>query len=118
MARYSGIIGYRVEEEVAPGIWEEVIIERTYYGDSNRLSRNLQEGTSIIDKPKISSELSIVADPFANQNWDCIIYACYLGKKFKVENVQVQFPRLILTLGDLYIEQEEENENDDKTRTA
>ena len=33
MAKYFGIIGYEVTEEVEPGIYVESFIERQYYGD-------------------------------------------------------------------------------------
>ena len=33
MAKFYGIIGYAITEEIKPGVWTERIIERMYYGD-------------------------------------------------------------------------------------
>lgn len=37
MAKWFGKIGYAVTSETRPGIWEEVIVERNYYGDMTRI---------------------------------------------------------------------------------
>ena len=33
MAKWYGKIGYAVTEMTEPGIWEEKVVERDYYGD-------------------------------------------------------------------------------------
>ena len=47
---------------------------------------------------------SIVADPFAHENFGSIRYAEFGGVKWKVTDVKVQYPRLILTFGGIYHE--------------
>ena len=54
------------------------------------------------DDLNINMTLSIVADPFAYQNFHQIKYAEYMGSKWKVSSIEVQYPRLILTLGGVY----------------
>lgn len=102
MAKYYGKIGYAVTEETNPGVYVERIIEKAYYGDIVKNSRMLQSSETLNDDINVSNQLSIVADPFANNNFYSMRYAVYNGAKWKITNVEVQFPRLILTLGGMY----------------
>lgn len=102
MAKFYGLIGYAETVEVSPGVWEEQITERPYYGDLMRNSRRLQTVNQLNDNLNISNELSIVSDPFAERNFHAIRYATYMGTKWKVTNVEVSYPRLTLTLGGVY----------------
>lgn len=102
MAKWFGKIGYAETEEISPGVWEEQIVEREYYGDLVRNTRRLQTADKINDDIIVSNELSIVSDPYANQNFHAIRYVEFMGSKWKVSSVEVSYPRLILTLGGLY----------------
>ena len=100
MARYYGKVGYTTQSETRPGVWEDIIVERSYYGDTIRNNRRLQNGVSVNDKVVVSDEISIVADPYAYANFHTIRYAEYMGVLWKVTNVDAsQRPRLILSLG-------------------
>lgn len=102
MAKFYGAIGYAVTEETKPGVWEEKITERMYYGDLSRNTRRLQSTEHLNDDINITNEISIVADPFANENFHSMRYAEFMGAKWKITNVEVQYPRLILTVGGVY----------------
>lgn len=102
MAKYYGKIGYNESVETTPGVWEEKITERSYYGDVVRNARRLQSTDKVNDDININNEISIVADPYAMNNFHSMRYVEFMGAKWKVSNVEVQYPRLILTLGGLY----------------
>jgi hypothetical protein len=102
MAKYYGKIGYAETVETAPGVWTEEITERTYFGDLIRNTRRLQSSDKVNDDINIANELSIVADPYAMNNFHTMRYAEFMGARWKVSTVEVQYPRLILTLGGLY----------------
>ena len=102
MAKWFGKIGYAVTSETRPGIWEEVIVERNYYGDMIRNSRRLQSASQVNDDININNELSIISDPYAMNSFHAMRYAEFMGTKWKIINVEVQYPRLILSLGGLY----------------
>lgn len=102
MARWSGIVGYVKTEETTPGVWEEQVTERKYYGDLNRNTRRLQTASQLNDNIDIANEVSIVADPYAMGNFHAMRYVEFMGTRWKVSTVEVQYPRLILTLGGLY----------------
>lgn len=102
MAKYYGKIGYAVIEETIPGIYEERIIEREYVGDVIRNTRRLREAAKVNDDVTISNQISIIADPFANNNFHTMRYITFMGSKWKVSEIEVQYPRMILTIGGLY----------------
>ena len=102
MAQYYGKIGYAETVETAPGVWKEQITERNYFGDLTRITRRLQSSDKVNDDINISNELSIVADPYAMNNFHSMRYAEFMGTRWKVLTVEVQYPRLILSLGGLY----------------
>ena len=102
MAKFYGVIGYAVTEKTERGIYEESIVEREYVGDVIRNTRRLREAAKINDDITISNQISIIADPYANNNFHSMRYVVFMGSKWKVVEVEVQYPRLILTLGGLY----------------
>lgn len=104
MAKFFGKIGYAETKQTSPGVWEEEITEREYFGDITRNTRRLQSSGNLNDNIVIANEISIVSDPFANQNFHAMRYVEFMGTKWKISNVEVQYPRLILTLGDQYNE--------------
>ena len=102
MAKFYGKIGYANTVETKPGVYEEQIVERSYYGDLIRNTRRLQSADQVNDNINISNEISIVADPYATNNFHTMRYAFFMGTKWKISNVEVSYPRLILTLGGVY----------------
>lgn len=104
MAKFSGNIGYAELVETTPGVWEEQITERKHYGDVIRNTRKLQSADQLNDNINISNEISIVADLYANKNFYAMRYVEFMGAKWKISNVDVQYPRLILSIGGLYNE--------------
>lgn len=102
MAKFYGIIGYVVTKETEPGIYEEVVVENEYYGDVLKDSRRLQERAKVNDDITISNRISIIADPFANNHFHSMRYVEMMGTKWKITDVEVAFPRLILSIGGVY----------------
>lgn len=102
MAKYYGAVGYAVTKETSPGVWEEDVTERMYYGDILRNNRKLNSADKINDDISISNEISIVADPYAMENFHAMRYVEFMGTRWKIANVDVQFPRLVLSLGGIY----------------
>jgi hypothetical protein len=102
MAKFYGNIGYIKTVEVEPGIWEEQVIERPYYGDLTRNTSRFQSSGGVNDDINIANNISIVADPYANENFQHMRYVEFMGAKWKITNVEVKYPRLILTAGGVY----------------
>ena len=104
MAKFYGSVGYADIVETAPGVWQERVIEHNYSGDLIRNTRQLQSGEALNDNINIANEISILADPFARQNFHKMRYVVFMGSKWKISKVEVNYPRLILTIGGLYNE--------------
>ena len=104
MAKFYGNIGYSKMTETEPGIWNEEIIEKPYYGDLVRNTSRYQNSSDVNDNIVLSNNISIVADPYARENFQHIRYVEFMGAKWKVSNAEVQYPRIILSIGGLYNE--------------
>lgn len=104
MAKWSGKVGYETTIETKPGVWEEKIIERSYYGDVIQNSRRLESSGVINSNVNISNRISFVADPYARENFHSIRYIEFMGTKWKVTDIEVQYPRLVLSIGGVYNE--------------
>jgi hypothetical protein len=102
MAKFYGVIGYGENVETSPGVYMPEITERNYSGELIRNTRRLQSGEQLNDDINIANEISIVADPFAYKNFHTMLYVEFMGTKWKITNVEVQYPRLILSVGGVY----------------
>lgn len=102
MAKFRDVVGYCETKQNPAGVWEDVVNERIYTGDILRNSRRWETGTGINDDLNINNSVSIVADAFAEDHFFAIKYVKWIGVYWKVTNVEVQRPRLILTIGGVY----------------
>jgi len=100
--KFHGVIGYGESTETSPGVFEDVITEVTYSGDVIRNTRNLQESDQVNDDISVRNSISIVADAYANEHFFAIRYIVWQGARWKVTEVDVQRPRLILRVGGIY----------------
>jgi len=102
MSKFYGPIGYITQKEISPGVWDEVVVEHSYRGDIIQNARRWEASEHKNDNLTISNQLSIIADPFLYENSSTIRYVLWLGVRWKVTNIEIQRPRLILTLGEVY----------------
>lgn len=102
MAKYYGAIGFATNIETSPGVWEDQITERQYFGDLIRNTRRLQTADKLNDDISISNQISIVGDPYIQENIYAMRYVTFGRAKWKISSVEVQYPRLILEIGGLY----------------
>lgn len=105
MAKFYGEIGYAETEETTPGVWQETITERQYFGDVLKNVIKNQSGENLNDDLNVENRLSIVADPYAYDHFYTMRYVKWMGALWKITSVDVQRPRLILTIGGVYNEQ-------------
>jgi hypothetical protein len=102
MARFYGRIGYGETEETEPGVWVDSIVEHSYFGDVLRNTRKLSEGENLNNDLTVGNSISIVADAYANDHFFAIRYVEWMGTLWTVSDVEVQSPRLLLRLGEVY----------------
>lgn len=109
MARFFGRVGYgtsveKIDEETdtGSGVWVDEIVEHSYYGDIIRNVRSLHSGEHLNPDLSVSNLISIVADAYANEHFFAIRYVEWAGVLWTVDSVEVQSPRLLLSLGEVY----------------
>ncbi len=103
MAKFYGRIGYTEgQTEVSPGVWKDKIVSRFYSGDVMRRSRRLEPASVVNSDLSISNELSILADPYALNHFHLMRWVEWSGTKWNVQDIEVEYPRLILTLGGVW----------------
>ena len=106
--KYYGEVGYCTTVETRPGVWvEDQIIKRNYTGDVLKLSRRYQAPEKVNDDLHITNHISILADPYAYEHFAEMRYITYMGVKWKVSSVEVAYPRLNITVGGVYTENDE-----------
>jgi hypothetical protein len=107
MAKFHGIVGYVYNNvETNLGVWEDSVIERQYYGDVIRDVINTIDGNKVNDDIELKNKVSILADPYAMTNVYAIRYVKWKGTSWSVKNAEINRPRIILTLGGRYNENE------------
>lgn len=106
MAKYYGAVGYAEDVVSAPGVSSEEIVERMMRGDVIKRHRRITAISKVEDDVDVSNQISVVADAYAFSHFHNIRYATWSGVKWKVTSVEVQRPRLILSLGGVYNENE------------
>lgn len=103
MNKWCGKIGFTYTGEIEPGLWvENEVDERTYYGDviSNRWKR--QNSGNVNDDINISNQISILADPYAINHVSSMTWIEFSNEKWKVTDVDVQYPRLLISIGGVW----------------
>jgi len=102
MAKFHGRVGFGETDEVNPGVFSDMVVEHLYYGDIIRNTRGLRQGENLNLDLTVSNSISIVADAYAREHFFAIRYVEWAGKFWTVSEVEVQAPRLILQLGEVY----------------
>jgi len=102
--KWFGKVGFNttVPMEDDSDIMIHKIVERPYYGEETRLNSQWKTSGHKNDDKDINTEISIVSDPFARDHFMDIIYIEFMGEKWDVSTVTVQYPRLILSIGGIY----------------
>lgn len=102
MARFYGRVGYVKSEEKAPSVWDDIVTEKTYFGNYVRDSRHWSSSGVVNDDLTFNHTISIIADDYATKNLGFIKYVVVSGCRVAVTGIELQRPRIILTLGGLY----------------
>lgn len=103
MSKWYGKIGFATPlSEVEPGIYGAPVIEREYFGDLITNRWNRQNSGGVNDNINISNDISIVADPYAMDHCSTMAYVEFMGAKWKITKIDIQYPRLILSVGGVW----------------
>lgn len=100
--RFYGKVGYVKHVETAPGVYEEATIERNYYGDLTRNASKWENSSGVNDNIIVTNVVSLIADPYAYENFAYMRYIEFMGALWEINTIEVERPRIKLTLGGLY----------------
>lgn len=100
--RFFGKVGYQIETEISDSVWQPSTVEKPYFGDVLRNNTRRDSGDTIDDEININNRISIVADPFAFQNFQNMKYVEWLGQLWNIKSAELQPPRIILEVGGVY----------------
>lgn len=101
MAKFFGMIGFANTEETSPGVWGGVV-ERPYYGDVLSRGMNVMSTEQVNKDISITNRISIIADPYAYENFSAMRYIKFMNTALSINSVDVQYPRLILNIGGIH----------------
>lgn len=103
MARFSGVVGfYAGSKEVRPSIFEETYEEHTLRGDTLRSGYSQSENQTKYDTLRLTNRVSLIGDTFSFKNYNAIRYVTLNGQSWKVTSVEIERPRLILEIGEVW----------------
>lgn len=102
MAKFYGVIGYAIQKETAPGVWEDEIIEKNYRGDVGLNQFRWQNGDKANDDLNIDNSISIIADDYAYNTYGYMKYIIWHGQKWKIQSLAINRPRIVIQIGGLY----------------
>lgn len=105
MAKFHGVIGYAVQTETAPGVWQDVITEKEYSGDVLQNQQRWQNSENLNDDFNVDNSISIVADPFVLNNLGYMKYVTWMSTKWKIKSVSINRPRVVIQIGGIYHDQ-------------
>ena len=113
--KWYGSIAFKEVVEEERGVYVPKVVPHPYYGDILEVSWKEVHGEKVNADLNISNRLSVIADQQLESNFHKIAYVTFGGAKWKVSDVKVSYPRLILSLGSLYTEEEEDEEDENET---
>lgn len=102
MAKFSGIIGFSEPIETKPGVASHQIIERRYKGDILRAYEKWDQAQTLNDDLSINNIISVVADLYAREHLQEIKYILWNNAYWKVQSIDIKFPRIELHIGGVY----------------
>jgi hypothetical protein len=102
MAKFTGRVGYITQDETAPGVWSPVENSVVMKGDVLRLSSNTQNDDKVNSDITLNHRVSLLGDAYSFAKYYNIKWIEIDGQKWEVSSVEVQRPRIIVTLGGVW----------------
>ena len=102
MAKFSGVIGYVEVEETSQDVHEEIPTERKIKGDILMNNKRSDHSEQLNNNLNVNNRFSFVADPYARNHFYAMRYFKYLGAYWNITEAEVQYPRIIFSIGGIY----------------
>lgn len=102
MTRFYGMVGYGVPGELVGGVWTDTITERAFNGRVLDVITSNEQSDKVNDDIRVRHRISILADAYLLENFSQIKYVNWMGTRWQAETVEVNRPRLVISLGGVY----------------
>lgn len=102
--KFAGKVGFWIKNvETKPGIFSDKMVERSYTGEVSRSYQkwNSQDSSTVSDL-RLNNQISILSDLYAIQNCESIKYVLWNGAYWKVNTIEIAYPRLVLEIGGVW----------------
>ena len=101
--KYSGKIGFWIDdEELRPGVFKPHIVEKSYTGDFTRNIQKWDSNEHQNDDINFNNRIGILANLYLMEHLSSIKYLTYMGSKWKVKTIEVEYPRVFLEIGGVW----------------
>lgn len=107
MARFSGLVGYVTQEENDSYVWVPVERSRLMKGDVIHQVSRYEKGDKVNDDVILNHRISLIGDAYAFGNYFNIKWVEMDGIQWKVTSIEIKRPRIIVSLGGVWIGSEE-----------
>lgn len=102
MAKYAGKVGFATQTETSPGVWEDVTVERLMKGDVIRANTTISMDGKVNGDVTFNHRVSLVGASLPLMEYYNIKYITLDGYKWEVKSIEIQRPRIIVTLGGMW----------------
>lgn len=102
MAKFTGLVGYVTQEETVPGVWSPVDNSKMMKGDIIRQSLSNKDKDKINGDISLNHRVSLLGDAYAFNSYYAIKWIQIDGRKWEVVSVEIQRPRIVVSVGGLY----------------
>lgn len=103
MARYAGLVSYVTQTETRPGVWTDTVEKHFMKGDMLRKASSHQNGDKVNSDVTLNHRVSLIADDYALGKYFDMKRIELDGREWNITEIEVQRPRIIVTIGGLYI---------------
>lgn len=100
--KFHGNVGFIQSVNEGHSVYRAHLVEKPYFGDVLRYNKRYDPGQQVNEEISINNQISIVADQFAYDNFGCMRYVVWKGQKWKITGADIDYPRIVLTIGGLY----------------
>lgn len=101
--KYSGNIGFWIDDvEIRPGVFKSEMVEKPYTGDIIKSYQHWTGAEHINQNLTLNNKISIIADLYLNQHISSIKYVTYMGTKWRVSSLEINYPRVVIEMGEVY----------------
>jgi hypothetical protein len=102
MTKYAGLVGYVTQEETVPGVWSSVETPLIMKGDIIRETSSSQDDGKVNSNISLNHRVSLIGGAYSFKNYYFMKWIEIDGRKWEISSIEIQRPRIIVTLGGLW----------------